>query len=288
MHPLITAQELHDELIENPQKIRLVDASYSLSANGQPPEYMFMLGRIGNAVFFDIDAVADQNSPLPHMVPNPEQFVNQVGDMGIGNHHKVVVYDQTGIIMAASRVWWMFRLFGHDNVVVLDGGLPAWKRAGYELNKEMPVTPDIQNFTAIFRDDLYATMDQVESVTQNGSAVIIDARPSSRYLGTAPEPRPNMNAGHIPTSHCVPASVLLHPETGQLLKAEKLAALFEPLKLQTESSIITTCGSGVTACVDAFALAILGFEKVAVYDGSWSEWGQIASAKPFIKNSLAE
>jgi thiosulfate/3-mercaptopyruvate sulfurtransferase len=288
MHPLITAQELHDTLKVAPETIRLVDASYSLSANGQPPEYMFMMGRIGDAVFFDIDAVADQDNPLPHMVPTAEQFGRQVGAMGIGNNHKVVVYDQTGIIMAASRVWWMFRLFGHQNVVVLNGGLPAWKAVGYDLNKDMPVTPVLQNFTAIFDNTLYATMDQVEAVTENQSATIIDARPSSRYLGMAPEPRPNMNAGHIPTSHCVPASVLINTATGGLVDSDKLAALFAPLDLKPESPIITSCGSGVTACVDALALSILGFDKVAVYDGSWSEWGQIGSNKPFVKHSVTE
>ena len=288
MFPLITPQELHDELHSNPDAIRLVDASYSLSPNGQPPEYMFLKGRIGNAVFFDIDDVADQNNPLPHMAPTPEQFSRQVGEMGISNHHKVVVYDQTGIIMAASRAWWLFGLFGHENVVVLNGGLPAWLSAGYGLNTDMPVAPTPENFTAIFNDRLYATMDQVEVAAENRNATIIDARPNARYLGLAPEPRPNMNAGHIPTSHSVPASLLIDSGTGGLLAREKLAALFAPLNLLPESPVITSCGSGVTACVDALALSVLGFDRVAVYDGSWSEWGQVTINKPFVKNSMAQ
>lgn len=288
MLPFITAQELHEELKNRPDTIRLVDASYSLSANGQPPEYMFLMGRIGNAVFFDIDVVADQDSPLPHMVPSAEQFAQQIGEMGIGNNHKVVVYDQTGIIMAASRVWWMFRLFGHHNVVVLNGGLPAWKAAGYDLTKDMPVEPESQNFTAMFDDSLYATIGQVDAVTESQSAMIIDARPSARYLGVAPEPRPNMNAGHIPTSHCVPASVLIDPSTGGLWDEAKLQQIFADFPLSPESPVISTCGSGVTACVVALALAVIGIHKVAVYDGSWSEWGQMGSGKPFVKHSVAQ
>lgn len=284
MSPLITAQELHAALQSNPDSIRVVDASYALSPSGQPPQYMFLQERIGNAVFFDIDVIADQNNPLPHMVPPAEQFAEQVGEMGIGNQHKVVVYDQTGIIMAASRVWWMFRLFGHHNVVVLNGGLPAWKAAGYEVNTEMPAEPVPQGFTATFNNSLYVTMGEVEAVTGNQSATIIDARPTSRYLGMASEPRPNMNSGHIPTSHNVPASMLIDQLTGGLLQTEKLAQIFAPLPINPESAVITTCGSGVTACVNALALSILGFDKVSVYDGSWAEWGQTGSNKPFIKN----
>lgn len=288
MSPLITVQELHAELIKNSDAIRLVDASYSLSPSGQPPEYMFMKERIGDAVFFDIDVIADQDNPLPHMVPSHAQFARQVGEMGIGNHHQVVVYDQTGIVMAASRVWWMFRLFGHNNVVVLNGGLPAWKAANFAVNTSMPVPPTPEKFSATFNAGLYATMDQVENAMNNLSPMIIDARPSSRYLGMASEPRPNMNAGHIPTSHNVPASMVIDQITGGLLVKDKLAELFAPLPLKPESPVITTCGSGVTACVDALALFVLGIDKVAVYDGSWSEWGQNGSNKPFIKNSVTE
>lgn len=127
-------------------------------------------------------------------------------------------------------------------------------------------------------------MNDIDAIIQGDDATIIDARPNQRFLGVMPEPRPNMSAGHIPTSHNVPASVLVDRETGKLLSKEKLADLFMPLQLPPESRIVTSCGSGVTACVDAFALHLLGFRHVAVYDGSWSEWGQIGSGKPFVKN----
>lgn len=288
MSPLITAPELHELLRTQAETVRLVDASYSLSPNGQPPQYMFLKERIGDAVFFDIDAIADRDNPLPHMVPSVEQFARQIGEMGISNHHKVVVYDQTGIVMAASRVWWMFRLFGHNNIVVLNGGLPAWKQAGFPLNTDMPSDPAPEKFAATFQPHLYATMDQVDQASKDHSSMIIDARPSSRYLGVASEPRPNMNAGHIPTSHNVPVSMVIDQVTGGLLPADKLADLFAPLHLSPESSVMTSCGSGVTACVDALALSILGIEKVAVYDGSWAEWGQNGSGKPFVKQSVTE
>lgn len=272
MTALITAAELLHEIQNNPDTIRIVDATYGTGFGGHDPYSAYQLGRIGDAVYFDIDDVADANNPLPHMAPSPEQFAAQVGAMGISNAHKVVVYDQTGIIMAACRVWWMFRLFGHQNVVVLDGGLPAWMAEGYPLTAGMPLMHPHQTYVPAYQRNLYATMADVEAVVETQSALIIDARPNQRFLAQAPEPRPNMASGHIPTSHNVPAMALVDRATGKMLPPDRLAELFGPLSLRPDSRVVTTCGSGVTACVDALALDLLGISDVAVYDGSWSEW----------------
>jgi len=279
MFPLISPKELYDNLLSHPDDICIVDASY-----GPVSHDVFLRERIGQAVFFDIDEVADHHNPLPHMVPSAAQFSGQVGAMGISNDKKIIVYDQAGIIMAACRAWWMFRLFGHKNVVVLNGGLPAWKAAGYELSSGEPSIPKSAVFIPDYQGDLYATMDDVEKSVAEKSSVIIDARPNQRFFGVAAEPRPNMNAGHIPMSCNVPALALVQQGSGEIYSEEYLKELFAPLGLSPESRIITTCGSGVTACVDALALHILGFDKVAVYDGSWSEWGAIENNKPFVKN----
>lgn len=278
MLPIISPEELHELLESDPNSIRLVDASYSLSPEGQPPEQAFWGGRIGNAVFFDIDEIADQKNHLPHMVPDADQFSMQVGMMGISNRHQVIVYDQTGIIMAASRAWWMFRLFGHQNVRVLNGGLPAWKAAGYPVVTGMPHRYPLEMFIAHFNHDIYANMADVAELADTKTGIIFDARPTARYLGAAAEPRPNMRSGHIPTSFSMPASAMIDPLTGKIWGGEKLRRIFSDFKLNDEGRIVVSCGSGVTACVDALALYILGFDKVAVYDGSWSEWGQIKDA----------
>lgn len=274
MSPLISAKQLYKELQKDKHNIRLVDASYVLQAGEKSPRDAYLEERIGNAVFFDIDEISDQQNPLPHMAPRPEQFAKQVGQMGISNDNKIVVYDQSGITMAASRVWWMFRLFGHKNVVVLNGGLPAWKAAGFICTATPPQLNQTISYHARFKPELYATMDNIDDAMKDESVTIIDARPTPRFFGEAPEPRANMNGGHIPTALNVPAFVLINPVTNELITKDQLQRVFGTLSISPESPIITMCGSGVTACVDALALHVLGFKKVAVYDGSWAEWGQ--------------
>jgi thiosulfate/3-mercaptopyruvate sulfurtransferase len=251
--------------------IRLVDATYPSN-----PAF-FAQARIGNAVLFDIDAVADQTTPLPHMLPDAEGFSHAVGTMGIGNDDTVIVYDRSGMAMAAARVWWMFRTFGHQRVMVLNGGLPAWIKADYALVSGTYTPPTPKTYTAHLNPALARSATQVVESIGSPDTLIIDARPQERFLGLMPEPRPGMRAGHIPGSMNIPFSALIDPSTGmlntnhpQVLEAVRTAP----------ANIVTSCGSGVTACLLALALHEAGRADTAVYDGSWAEWGNDSLGMP--------
>ncbi len=280
---LITPAELKRLLESGDEKISLLDATYAIGMGGHAPHDIFLHMRIGQAQFFDIDAIADHDNPLPHMLPSPEQFAYEVGKLGVANDHLVVVYDQGGIAMAACRAWWMFRVFGHDNVRVLDGGLPAWSNRGFALEQGAPQETERQTFHAQFRPHLLSTYDQIRSAVEQQDAVILDARPAERFAGLTDEPRPGLSAGHMPGARSVPAGSLIDPRTRGMLPPAELRARLGPLNLNNDSPIITTCGSGVTACVTALALFNQGYENVAVYDGSWSEWARQELDSPIVK-----
>lgn len=269
MSALIDPRILHARM-DNPDLV-LVDASYPAI-----PEF-HAKARIGNAVMFDIDAICDQANPLPHMLPTPDIFAQAVGDLGIGNDDEIVVYDQGGMAMAAARVWWMFRCFGHKNVKVLNGGMPLWHALGYPINMTAPVPPKAKSYTATFNPTLVAhRQDVLDSIGQSDIA-ILDARGAERFTGATPDKRPGLKTGHIPGSYNIPFTGLLDSGSGILVEGDKrIAALIQTKPKQ----IITSCGSGVTACVLALALHESGYENAAVYDGSWSEWAQPALDMP--------
>ena len=281
---LITPQKLHELIEHSPEKVVILDASYAIGAAGLAPETVFQQARIGQAQFFDIDAVADQSNPLPHMLPTPEEFSDAAGNLGISNDHQVIVYDQSGIAMAACRAWWMFHVFGHENVRVLDGGLPAWQTAGLQLEHSPPAaTPTAQKFVAEYRDELVTSYDQMRQLVEEGSAHILDARPPERFAGLSPEPRPGLSAGHMPGAISVPAGSLINPDTRGMQLPTTTLERFKSLNLDSDSPIVTTCGSGVTACVVALALFENGYDNISVYDGSWTEWGQQELSSPIVK-----
>ncbi len=238
--------------------------------------------RIGNAVPFDIDAIADQGSILPHMLPAPDDFSAAAAALGISSDDFVVVYDQSGIASAAARVWWTFRVFGHDRVCVLDGGLPAWADAGFPLARPDASLPAPGRFTAQFRPALVADMNDVHAALENDTALVLDARSAERFAGIAPEPRPNLRGGHMPGSVNLPFPAVIDPDTGRLALPALLDRIFAGAgnPHQHAGRIITSCGSGVTACVLALALFRMGKTDVAVYDGSWAEWGRESSGTP--------
>ncbi len=258
---LLSAAELRD-ILDDPN-VKLLDASYNL-----PPAP----GRIGKAIEFDIDLVADLEADRPHVVPRARDFGAIVGEMGISNSDRIIVYDRAGLSMAAARVWWMFRLFGHDNVQILDGGLPAWLRAGYTLeawDEDEPATDAI--FTPNLRPELFKRrQDMIDNLTKKAFTVV-DARDAKRYSGEAPEPRPGMEPGHIPGSINVPYASLIDPATGLFKKKDDLKAALG--LVDASKPVAVSCGSGVTACVVALGLFETGVENAAIYGGSWAEWG---------------
>ncbi|MDD9899964.1 MAG: sulfurtransferase [Alphaproteobacteria bacterium] len=263
MSALISAEELHNMLDD--ENLRIFDASYNL------PVYE---DGIPGAQDFDIDDIADPAAPLAHTVPSPEIFAEKVGALGVSKDSAVIVYDRAGVHVSASRAWWLFRLFGHDNVRVLNGGLPAWAAAGYPMearqnNRHSPAT-----FTPRFRPELLRLKADMQDNIETSAFCVLDARDPARYAGTAPEPRPGMQPGHIPGSLNTPFVYLINPETYGLKDTETLADVFAHCGVDISGKpLATSCGSGVTACVVALALHELGQKDVAVYDGSWTEWG---------------
>ncbi|MEL6577182.1 MAG: 3-mercaptopyruvate sulfurtransferase, partial [Pseudomonadota bacterium] len=235
--------------------IRVLDGSYYLPTEGRDAAALYADAHIPGARFFDIDEIADAKSDLPHMAPPVEKFVSRVRAMGIGDGHRVVVYDQKGLFSAA-RVWWMFRLFGHEDVVVLDGGLPKWMAEGRPV-EDMPPDPRDRHFTARRDASLVRDVTQVALQVKLGEEQIVDARSPGRFRGEEPEPRPGMRSGHIPGARNVHYATLLNAD-GTMKDVPALKAAFEAAGVDLARPIITSCGSGVTAAVLTLALHRMG------------------------------
>ena len=263
---------------DDKKRIIFLDATFVLPASPENIVNNFQENRLHSAVFFDIKSIADKNSPLPHMLPSKEQFESSLSAMGIKNDDIIILYGQHGMIMGPARVWWMFKGFGHRNVIVLNGGLPAWEAAGYETETGEPQHFNNTTYTASeFQSSMLMNMKTLIETSAQSTHPIIDARPFTRFNGSTPEPREGMRSGHIPNSKSLPCSSLV-TENGQFKDTAILGALFEGIGIKTNESeldtIVTTCGSGITACALSLALYNVGYKgNVAVYDGSWSEWG---------------
>jgi thiosulfate/3-mercaptopyruvate sulfurtransferase len=263
-HPLLSTDELA-ALLDAPD-VRIIDASWRMDGSRPGDDEP----RIPGAVRFDLDAVADTASPLPHMLPSSEAFAAAVGAMGIDQQDHIVVYDERGLFSAA-RVWWTFRTMGARRVQVLDGGLPKWMAEGRPVETG-PGTPTPH---AVFNTDFQAArvagLMQVRRAMDDPATQVIDARPAARFRGEADEPRPGLRSGHMPKAVNLPFVEVLSPD-GTLRTPDELAAIFHRAGLAPGQSVITTCGSGVTAAILTLALAVLGRDST-VYDGSWAEWG---------------
>ena len=257
----------------NEQAIRVVDATWFLPGVDRSGRAEFEAAHIPGARYWDIDAIADPDDPRPHMLPSAADFEVHMARLGIGAGTRVVVYDRTGM-MTVGRVWWMLRHFGHDSVSILDGGFAKWTaedrpvERGFGAEAGAPAA-----FTAGRRPHMVRSLEQVARLLETPDEQILDARSSGRFAGTEPEPRPQCRAGHIPGSTNLPYDALIDPRTGTMRPAPTLCRLFEAAGIDFAKPVVTTCGSGVTACMLAFGLHLLGHDRVAVYDGSWSEWG---------------
>jgi thiosulfate/3-mercaptopyruvate sulfurtransferase len=249
--------------------IAVVDASYFLPTQKRDAHAEYRAGHIPGAVFFDIEAVSDHSTDLPHMLPGTTQFGDVVGGLGIGDGDIVVVYDSTGLF-SAPRVWWTFRIMGAKSVHILDGGLPKWKAEGRKIETGDAKHPP-KTFTAEMNVGAVAMLDDMRLAQAGDDTQIVDARSAERFAGKAPEPRPGLRSGHIPRSFNVPYDRVL--ENGRLASRERVTAAFTSAGVDLDKPIITSCGSGVTAAILTFALESIGKEPQRLYDGSWAEWG---------------
>jgi thiosulfate/3-mercaptopyruvate sulfurtransferase len=267
---LVSAEWLQSHLSDT--DLRVLDASYHLPTAQRNADLEFIEGHIPGAVRFDIDEIKDLNDPLPHMLPSAAEFDAAMQDLGVGAEMQIVVYDTQGLFSAA-RAWWMFRYFGHDRVAVLDGGLPAWQASGGTLESGRGrVFPPKYPFKSKSRAHWVVTADEILAGLDSTQHTILDARARPRFVGEVEEPRPGMRSGHIPGSHNVPFSSLLDAETSMLLPKAELEARFSEFELD-QTQVVVSCGSGVTACVLALAMDVIGLSEPKLYDGSWSEWG---------------
>jgi thiosulfate/3-mercaptopyruvate sulfurtransferase len=246
-----------------------VDGSYHLPAAKRDARAEYRAAHIPGAVFFDIEEIADHSSDLPHMLPSAEAFAAAAGALGIGNRTNIVVYDSIGLFSAA-RVWWTFRVFGAEHVVILDGGLPKWRAEERPLESG-EVVRDPARFSARKNQQAVKALEDVRRALRNGGAQIVDARSAERFRGESPEPRPGVRPGHMPGARNVPYSGLI--ENGRLVSPDRIGAAFAAGGVDLDQPIVTSCGSGVTAAILWLALDALGKQPAGLYDGSWVEWG---------------
>ena len=252
--------------------IRIIDSSWYFPQEKRNAEQEFLECHIPGASFFDIDKIKDNDSDLPHMLPPSEMFISTVQKLGIGDGHKVVIYDGLGM-RSAARLWWMFKVFGYSDVVVLDGGFPKWVKENRSTTAEI-TEKEIRHLTIYEDKSIVADRDDVLRATKLNHCSIIDARSEGRFMGTAPEPRSGLRSGSIENSINIPYETLLN-EDFTFKKKREILDIFSKKGVVFNNYIITTCGSGVTAAVLYLALDEIGCSKISLYDGSWAEWGKI-------------
>lgn len=284
----------------NTGEARAVDASFCLPTAPETAETKYQKARLPHALFFDIEAIADTDSPLPHTMPSAEVFAQHLQQLGITHDEWLILYDDTEFLSAA-RAWWMLRHFGHDKISVLNGGLRAWRAAGGTIETSTPPPPTPTNTKADSTNAPPAQTEALVSLTAMQQIIatpppdrrqqIVDARGSNRFNGHAPEPREGIASGHMPGALNCPIGEFLDADTGKLKPKKTLAAILVKCGVDMGKPVVTTCGSGITACGLAFVLAVVGKHDVRLYDGSWSEWGaahQDRTLCPIAQSPLAQ
>jgi thiosulfate/3-mercaptopyruvate sulfurtransferase len=273
--PIVTAAWLKSHW--SAPDVRVLDCTSYLPTEPRTGRQAYDAHHIPGARFFDIEDIADTDSPFPHMLPPPEKFSARVRKLGLGDGHRVICYDQNGFI-ASARVWWMFRVMGHGDVAVLDGGFEAWRTAGGAIEDLPPHFLADRHFTVRPRRDLIRDLDQVKQAFASGSAQVVDARSAARFKGEADEPRTGLRKGHMPGAISVPYTEVVR--NGFLKSEAEIKAVFARAGVNLAKPIINSCGSGVTAAILALAQSVAGHDDAAIYDASWCEWGAPATATP--------
>jgi thiosulfate/3-mercaptopyruvate sulfurtransferase len=256
----------------NAPDLIILDGSWHLPTSGRDARAEYNAEHIPGALFFDIDDLTDEKSPLPHMLPSSVKFASRMKKMGVGDGMRIVVYDTYGLFSAA-RVWWTFRAMGHNDVAVLNGGFKKWKAEGREIEDMPAIQRTARHFTPRVQSELIRDVDDMRSYVAKGNMQIVDARPAGRFEGKDAEPRPGLRGGHMPGARNVPSADILNAD-GTLKSRDQLIALFKSAGIDPAQPVVTTCGSGVTAAMLSLALAVAGQTNAGVYDGSWAEWGQ--------------
>ena len=269
MGPLVTTDWLAGEL--GKPGLAVFDATKYLPNEDKDGKAEFLKAHIPGARYFDIDEVADTDTDLPHMVPTPGRFAKLMAAMGVGNATRIVFYDQKGLASAA-RGWWLMGLFGHDQAAVLDGGLPKWVREGRATEAGAPAAAIPATFLPEYRATRLRGVGDIMGNVASRSELVLDARAAGRFTGAVPEPRAGMRSGHIPGSANVPYTDLLNAD-GTFRPVSEIKVLFAKAGVDGSRPLVTSCGSGVTACILTLGLRLAGLPEGAVYDGSWTEWG---------------
>jgi thiosulfate/3-mercaptopyruvate sulfurtransferase len=251
--------------------ISILDGTYHLPTTGRDAAAEFALKHLPDAVRFDIDDICDKDDALPHMIPSAELFASKVSALGITNEHRVIVYDVYGM-QSAARTWWMFRVFGHDNVTVLNGGLPKWEAEGRPITAAT-APRSVSCFQANFRPQLVHGIDDVRRIVDTGGSQIIDARSTGRFNAVEPEPRAVMRSGHMPGAFSLPFTELLDAPHRTFKDIDSIRERVRAANIDVDKPVTISCGSGVTACAVSLGLFLIGKKDASVYDGSWSEWG---------------